>query len=51
MTKDELELRALFLEKRLDNDAFYSEDEEIEAEKELCQIYKMLNRMYELEAE
>lgn len=46
MTKAELERRATFLEGRLDNDRFYSEDEE-----ELCAIYGMLMKMNQLEAQ
>lgn len=51
MTKAELEARATELERFLDSCEFYSEDEEIEAEEELCKIYMMLKSMRKLEAE
>jgi hypothetical protein len=48
MTKDELEARVAVLEDLLD----YSEEINLkETEAELCQIYKMLNKMLKLEVE
>jgi len=51
MTKQQLEEYAAELEAIIDNEEFYSEDSVIEAETEICKVYKMLQDMQKLEEE